>query len=88
MHGPCILDAHLASPREHAMFEVSDDEILFDEILQSGLQAELLRVCAARSPGRADSAHRLERTADDMWEAYITPPAGHALPVRHPAVMH
>ncbi|TDU26411.1 hypothetical protein DFR24_3435 [Panacagrimonas perspica] len=67
------------------MFAVNDDEILFDEILQSGLEAELQRLsCVARSTGLIDdgsesSLQRLDQSADDMWGAYTTP----ASPVRH-----
>jgi pyruvate-formate lyase-activating enzyme len=58
------------------MFAVNEDEILFDEILQSGLEAELQRLsCVARSTGLIDedSLQRLDQYADDMWGAYTTP---------------
>jgi len=61
------------------MFAAHEDEILFDEILQSGLEAELLRLSGvARSiglidDGAEDSVQRRDQVADDMWGAYTTP---------------
>ena len=62
------------------MFAMSDDELLFDEVLNSGLQAELLQKVGVEAPLDAldpteDPVRRLFRTADDMWSAYTTPPA-------------
>lgn len=54
------------------MFAAAEDEILFDEVLQSGLEAELQRL--GSGDGLEDApASRLDRDADDMWGAYITP---------------
>ncbi len=53
------------------MFAVSDDELLFDEALQAGLQAELLRTCGLDED--VDPDHVLDRNADDLWTAYTTP---------------
>ena len=60
------------------MFAVTEDEILFDEVLQSGLEAELQRICGPlRMPSLDDGAQhplsRLDQVADDMWGAFITP---------------
>lgn len=61
------------------MFAVTEDEILFDEVLQSGLEAALQRACAVGSSntltddGAENPSSRLEQIADDMWGAYITP---------------
>lgn len=64
------------------MFAMSDDELLFDEVLNSGLQAELLRRIGVDALLDAyeeaeDPVRRLSRTADDMWCAYTTPPVWH-----------
>jgi Na+/H+ antiporter NhaA len=64
------------------MFAMSDDELLFDEVLNSGLHAELLRVIGVDAPldalaEAADPVQRLDRCADDMWSAYTTPPVRH-----------
>ena len=64
------------------MFAMSDDELLFDEVLNSGLQADLLRVIGIDAPvddlaHAADPLQRLDRTADDMWSAYTTTPVRH-----------
>jgi hypothetical protein len=64
------------------MFAISDDELLFDEVLNSGLQADLLRVIGIDAPCDAldyaeDPIERLDRSADDMWTAYATPPVHH-----------
>ena len=57
------------------MFAVTEDEILFDEILQSGLEAELQRISGVTQfdDGAESPLHRLDQYADDMWGAYITP---------------
>ncbi len=71
------------------MFAVTEDEILFDEVLQSGLEAELQRICgaalstAALDAGAEHPMHRLDQVADDMWGAYITPPKSDLAPARH-----
>lgn len=64
------------------MFAMSDDELLFDEVLNSGLHADLLRMIGVDAPiDAADDAEnpiqRLDRSADDMWMAYSTPPVRH-----------
>ena len=64
------------------MFAISDDELLFDEVLNSGLQAELLRKIGVEAlldaiDDAEDPVRRLSRTADDMWSAYTTPPVWH-----------
>lgn len=64
------------------MFAMSDDELLFDEVLNSGLQADLLRVIGIDAPVDAlaeaeDPVQRFDRSADDMWSAYTTPPSHH-----------
>ncbi|MCC2655656.1 MAG: hypothetical protein K0Q76_764 [Panacagrimonas sp.] len=61
------------------MFTMSDDELLFDEVLNSGLQADLLRVIGVDAPAddlfcAVDPILRLDRSADDMWSAYTTTP--------------
>ena len=71
------------SPRECAMFAMSDDELLVDEVLNSSLQADLLRVIGIDAPVDArmteaeDPVMRLDRSADDMWCAYTTTPVRH-----------
>jgi hypothetical protein len=62
------------------MFTMSDDELLFDEVLNSGLQADLLRMIGIDAPvddlfRAQDPILRLDRSADDMWCAYTTTPA-------------
>ena len=62
------------------MFAMSDDELLFDEVLNSGLQADLLRMIGVEATLDVldeDPVERLRRTADDMWSAYTTPPVRH-----------
>ena len=59
------------------MFAAAEDEILFDEILQSGLEAELQRLSSIDDGVEAVVAGRLDRDADDMWGAYITPSRHH-----------
>lgn len=58
------------------MFAAAEDEILFDEVLQSGLEAELRRLSGADDDQDAP-ARRRDQDADDMWGAYITPTRHH-----------
>ena len=64
------------------MFAMSDDELLFDEVLTSGLHADLLRrigIDAAPDSliDEEDPVQRLDHSADAMWSAYATPPTRH-----------